>query len=44
MECYTEDMIVKSKEVPDHIANLRERFEKLKEKNMRLNLSSALSG
>lgn len=39
MKCYVDDMIVKSKEVPDHIGDLRECFETLRKNNMKLNLS-----
>lgn len=39
MKCYVDDMIVKSKEVPDHIGDLKECFETLRKNNMKLNLS-----
>ncbi|GAA0152449.1 hypothetical protein LIER_10930 [Lithospermum erythrorhizon] len=37
MEIYVDDMLIKSREVADHEANLRESFENLQKYNMRLN-------
>lgn len=39
MKCYVDDMIVKSREVPDHTADLKECFETLRNNNIRLNQS-----
>lgn len=44
MECYVDDMIVKSKEVPDHIEGLRDCFETPKKNNMRLNPCKRIFG
>ena len=37
MESYVDDMIVKSKIVPNHINDLKECFENLRKNNMKLN-------
>ena len=37
MEVYIDDMLVKSKERPDHIGHLRETFELLQKHGMKLN-------
>ena len=37
VEVYVDDMIVKSKDREDHIANLRKFFERIKEYRLRLN-------
>lgn len=44
MECYVDDMIVKSRKVPDHISDLKECFETLRKNNMKLNPSKCTFG
>lgn len=44
MECYVDDMIVKSKEVLDHNGDLKECFKTLQKNNMRLNPSKCTFG
>ena len=44
MEVYIDDMLVKSKKMKDHVANLKEAFKILKHFNMKLNLSKCAFG
>ena len=39
IEVYIDDMVVKNKEVPDHVEDLRNIFETLREHKLRLNAS-----
>ena len=44
MEVYIDDMVVKSKECPDHTRNLQETFKLLRRHNMKLNLLKCTFG
>ena len=44
MEAYIDDMIVKSKEPNDHVADLRETFSTLRQHNMKLNPKKCVFG
>ena len=44
IEVYIDDMVVKSKEVPNHMEDLRNIFETLREHKVRLNASKCSFG
>ena len=44
MEVYIDDMLVKSKERPDHVVHLQEAFKLLKAYGMKLNPSKCVFG
>ena len=44
MEVYVDDMLVKSKEEEDHLDDLKETFNTLKQYSMKLNLSKCAFG
>ncbi|GAA0145327.1 hypothetical protein LIER_05548 [Lithospermum erythrorhizon] len=44
MEIYVDDMLIKSREVEDHEANLRESFENLKRNKLRLDPDKCVFG
>ena len=44
IEVYIDDMVVKNKEVPDHVEDLRNIFETLREHKLRLNISKCSFG
>ena len=44
IEVYIDDMVVKSKEVPNHMEDLRNIFETLREHKLRLNASKCSFG
>lgn len=44
MEVYVDDMLVKSRAMPDHIADLRETFNTLRQYKMRLNPTKCAFG
>ena len=44
MEVYVDDMLVKSKEEEDHLDNLKETFNTLRQYNMKLNPSKCVFG
>ncbi|XP_077222133.1 uncharacterized protein LOC143855976 [Tasmannia lanceolata] len=44
MEVYVDDMLVKSQSVKDHVSDLKETFQVLKEHNMKLNLTKCSFG
>ena len=44
IEVYIDDMVVKSKEIPEHVEDLRSIFETLREHKLRLNASKCSFG
>ena len=44
IEVYIDDMVVKSKEIPEHVEDLRRIFETLREHKLRLNASKCSFG